>query len=91
MNSDNNETKSTNPLVAAAIGAAIGATAVILSEKDKRDKIKAKIQDGRNLAEERIKEASQKAGEMKEKARDEATSTLEKAKSKLENDKTRST
>lgn len=65
-------------LAAAAIGAAVGAAAVILSDKDKRQRIRSKIDQEKGRVE-------LKAKDIKEKGRSRIVESLEAAKNKLEN------
>ncbi len=78
-------------MTAAIVGAAVGAAAVVLSDKDKRERLKQKAQDMLTKGEQKLGEVKMKTDSAKETAKEKLADNMRKGANKLEKTGTRQT
>jgi gas vesicle protein len=80
--------KGMHPLTAAVIGAAVGAAAVALSDKNKREKLRQKANMLMDKSKEQLDVAKQKVDQAKEQGRDKLADSLNEASKSVRKTKT---
>lgn len=75
------------PLTAAVVGAAVGAAAVILSDKDKRERLMQKAGDLVKSGQSQINQIKEKVDVAKDRGQDKLAESLETASKKIRTDK----
>jgi gas vesicle protein len=91
MNRNDNNERGMNGLGAAMVGAAVGAAAVILSDKDKRERLKTKYNELMQKGEKSVNRTKEVVDDAKEEGKKKVASELKKAQQKLEEDKPETT
>ncbi len=85
MTNDQNKNNGMGGAVTAGIaGAALGAAAVLLSNKDNRDKIKEKFNDVKQTGEDKLNMAKTKLEEVGQQGREKVSEALGQAQEKME-------